>query len=238
MKNIVGDVLQRPALAGAEIAPDGHRPQAARRQRGRRARRSPRRSACRRRSRPTPTSARRSTAPTSSSSPSRSAATSRRPSPTSRCRRQFGLRQTIADTLGIGGIMRGIRTVPHLWKICADMTAGLPRRDHAAVRQPDGDQHLGDRREIPAHPPGRPLPLGAGHRRGAGARPRHPDREDPLPLGRHQPHGLLPQLRGDHAGRLVPRPLPRPPSAATARAASRSATTTTRAARTRCATRC
>ncbi|MFO1210314.1 MAG: alpha-glucosidase/alpha-galactosidase [Amaricoccus sp.] len=40
--------------------------------------------------------------------------------------KQFGLRQTIADTLGIGGIMRGIRTVPHLWKICEDMTAVCP----------------------------------------------------------------------------------------------------------------
>ena len=34
--------------------------------------------------------------------------------------KKFGLRQTIADTLGVGGIMRGLRTVPHLWraKIC------------------------------------------------------------------------------------------------------------------------
>ncbi|HVX81362.1 MAG TPA: alpha-glucosidase/alpha-galactosidase [Devosiaceae bacterium] len=40
--------------------------------------------------------------------------------------KQYGLRQTIADTLGIGGIMRGIRTVPHLWKICEDMLAVCP----------------------------------------------------------------------------------------------------------------
>ncbi|HWA19619.1 MAG TPA: alpha-glucosidase/alpha-galactosidase [Devosia sp.] len=40
--------------------------------------------------------------------------------------KRFGLRQTIADTLGIGGIMRGIRTVPHLWKICEDMLAVCP----------------------------------------------------------------------------------------------------------------
>ena len=40
--------------------------------------------------------------------------------------KKFGLRQTIADTLGIGGIMRGLRTVPHLWKICEDMRAGRP----------------------------------------------------------------------------------------------------------------
>lgn len=40
--------------------------------------------------------------------------------------KQYGLRQTIADTLGIGGIMRGIRTVPHLWKVCEDMLAVCP----------------------------------------------------------------------------------------------------------------
>ncbi len=40
--------------------------------------------------------------------------------------RKFGLRQTIADTLGIGGIMRGLRTVPHLWALCADMADLCP----------------------------------------------------------------------------------------------------------------
>ena len=39
---------------------------------------------------------------------------------------KYGLRQTIADTLGIGGIMRGLRTVPHLWKICDDILAVCP----------------------------------------------------------------------------------------------------------------
>lgn len=38
----------------------------------------------------------------------------------------YGLRQTIADTLGIGGIMRGLRTVPHLWKLAEDMAAVCP----------------------------------------------------------------------------------------------------------------
>jgi alpha-galactosidase len=40
--------------------------------------------------------------------------------------KKYGLRQTIADTLGIGGIMRGLRTVPHLWKVCEDMLAVCP----------------------------------------------------------------------------------------------------------------
>ncbi|MFB9984279.1 alpha-glucosidase/alpha-galactosidase [Mesorhizobium kowhaii] len=41
--------------------------------------------------------------------------------------KKYGLRQTIADTLGVGGIMRGLRTVPHLWKICEDMLAVCPQ---------------------------------------------------------------------------------------------------------------
>ena len=41
--------------------------------------------------------------------------------------KKFGLRQTIADTLGIGGIMRGLRTIPHLWSICEDMLEVCPK---------------------------------------------------------------------------------------------------------------
>ncbi|MFQ5623154.1 MAG: alpha-glucosidase/alpha-galactosidase [Paracoccaceae bacterium] len=40
--------------------------------------------------------------------------------------KRYGLRQTIGDTIGIGGIMRGLRTVPHLWKVCEDMLAVCP----------------------------------------------------------------------------------------------------------------
>ena len=152
--------------------------------------------------------------------------------------KKFGLRQTIADTLGIGGIMRGLRTVPHLWKICEDMARGLPAGDHAPVRQPDGDQHLGDRGEVPGHPPGRPLPLGAGHGRRARARPRHPGRGDPLPRRRHQPHGLLPQLRAPPARRQLPRPLSGAAPGLPRGPVPEAVATGTRAARTRCATRC
>ena len=35
--------------------------------------------------------------------------------------KRFGLRQTIADTLGVGGIMRALRTIPVLLDVCADM---------------------------------------------------------------------------------------------------------------------
>lgn len=40
--------------------------------------------------------------------------------------KRFGLRQTIADTLGIGGIMRALRTVPVLTEICHEMERRCP----------------------------------------------------------------------------------------------------------------
>ncbi|PQM58078.1 MAG: alpha-glucosidase/alpha-galactosidase [Rhodobacteraceae bacterium] len=40
--------------------------------------------------------------------------------------KKYGLRQTIGDSLGIGGIMRGLRTVPYLWKLCEDMKQVCP----------------------------------------------------------------------------------------------------------------
>ncbi len=40
--------------------------------------------------------------------------------------KKYGLRQTIGDTLGIGGIFRGLRTVPPMWEIGADIAAVCP----------------------------------------------------------------------------------------------------------------
>ena len=40
--------------------------------------------------------------------------------------KKYGLRQTIGDTLGIGGIMRGLRTIPVLIDIARDMEAICP----------------------------------------------------------------------------------------------------------------
>jgi alpha-galactosidase len=40
--------------------------------------------------------------------------------------KKYGLRQTIADTLGVGGIMRGLRTIPVFLDICRDMEALCP----------------------------------------------------------------------------------------------------------------
>jgi alpha-galactosidase len=40
--------------------------------------------------------------------------------------KRYGLRATIADTLGVGGIMRGLRTIPVLLELCGDMQAVCP----------------------------------------------------------------------------------------------------------------
>lgn len=40
--------------------------------------------------------------------------------------KKYGLRQTIADTLGIGGIMRGLRTIPVMVDMCRDMERLCP----------------------------------------------------------------------------------------------------------------
>ena len=40
---------------------------------------------------------------------------------------KYGLQQTIADTVGIGGIMRGLRTVPVLVEIAEEMLELCPR---------------------------------------------------------------------------------------------------------------
>src|SRR6202040_3247244 len=44
--------------------------------------------------------------------------------------KRYGLRQTIADTLGIGGIMRALRTIPVLIDMCKDMERLCPQVVH------------------------------------------------------------------------------------------------------------
>ena len=40
--------------------------------------------------------------------------------------KRYGLEQTIGDTIGIGGIMRGLRTIPVLLDMCRDMEQVCP----------------------------------------------------------------------------------------------------------------
>src|SRR5215204_5064745 len=50
--------------------------------------------------------------------------------------KRFGLRQTIGDTLGIGGIMRGLRTIPVVLDVCATwrMSARTPTFSSTSIR--------------------------------------------------------------------------------------------------------
>jgi len=41
--------------------------------------------------------------------------------------KRFGLRQTIGDTLGAGGVFRAVRSIPEVLRICADMERDCPR---------------------------------------------------------------------------------------------------------------
>lgn len=50
--------------------------------------------------------------------------------------KRYGLRQTIADTLGIGGIMRGLRTIPVLLEMTRDMERLCPDVTHLNYANP------------------------------------------------------------------------------------------------------
>jgi alpha-galactosidase len=81
--------------------------------------------------------------------------------------KQFGVRQTIGDTLGIGGIMRALRTIPVYLEMCRGHGRTLPGCDPVELCQPDGDGDLGDPARDP-HPYGWFMPFGAGHCRSTG----------------------------------------------------------------------
>ena len=78
--------------------------------------------------------------------------------------KRYGLRQTIADTLGIGGIMRGLRTIPVLLDVCRDLEELCP--DALLLNYVNPMAMLcwaAARGELDPH--GRAVPLRAGHGR-------------------------------------------------------------------------
>ena len=84
--------------------------------------------------------------------------------------KKYGLRQTIADTLGIGGIMRGLRTIPVLLDMCHDMEELCPDVTFLKYVNPMAMNCWAISRAID-HQDGRAVPQRAGH--GRAARPRH-----------------------------------------------------------------
>ena len=50
--------------------------------------------------------------------------------------KKYGLRQTIGDTLGVGGIMRALRTIPVMLEMCRDMEQFCPDALHLNYANP------------------------------------------------------------------------------------------------------
>ena len=50
---------------------------------------------------------------------------------------RYGVRQSVGDTVGPGGVMRALRNIPVFLDIAADMAERLPRRVAAQPDQPD-----------------------------------------------------------------------------------------------------
>ncbi|HTC07673.1 MAG TPA: hypothetical protein VK726_02755 [Acetobacteraceae bacterium] len=77
--------------------------------------------------------------------------------------RRHGLKQTIADTVGRGGIFRGLRTIAFMLDLVRDMR-GLPQRLADERHQPNEHPHLGGIRCVSGTAHGRPMPQRAEHR--------------------------------------------------------------------------
>ena len=76
---------------------------------------------------------------------------------------RHGLRQTIGDTLGIGGIFRALRTIPVLQGIAADMAEVCPDAWLLNYTNPMAMNCWAVYEGTPRAARGRPLPLGAAH---------------------------------------------------------------------------
>ena len=222
MKNIVGDVLQRPALAGADDRADGHQPAAAggigdrRRQADRDARRP---GDGRDLHRPAPGARR---APTSSSSPSRSAATSPARSPISRCRRNTACARRSPTRSASAASCAACARCRICGRSARTCWRSAPTRSCCNTSTRWRSTPGRSRRNIRRSARSASAIRCRARRRNSPTISTFPIEQHPLPRRRHQPHGLLPQFRGGH-GRRQPTATSIPTSSAPiARAARRS----------------
>ena len=107
--------------------------------------------------------------------------------------KKYGLEQTIGDTLGIGGIMRALRTVPVLLGMAHDMERLCPDVLHLNYVNPDGDKLLGVSPRH-AYQDRRALPQRTAHCRRVGQRYRRAGGRNKLPRCRYQPRGVLSEV--------------------------------------------
>ena len=115
--------------------------------------------------------------------------------------KKYGVDINVGDTRGPSGIFRALRTIPVMLEhrprhgaLCPDAIMLNYTNPMAMLCRAMSarDQHPADR----------PLSQRAGHRRHAGGLDRRTDGGDHLYLRRHQPHGLVSELRVERQGRL------------------------------------
>ena len=117
---------------------------------------------------------------------------------------RYGLQYTINDTINVGGVLRGLRTIPVVLGIAVDMAERLPRRPVPQLHQPDG--HARARRPRGGGlPDGRAVPLRVLDRRPLAGYLGLPRGGGRRPVGRRQPPRLAAAPRAPR-----PRPVPGP----------------------------
>ena len=113
----------------------------------------------------------------------------------------YGVDQSVADTVGPGGVFKALRTIPVLLGRLPGYGGHLPRRLAAAVHQPHGHGLLGHRRGD-GRQDGRAVPQRSTHDGGPGRLHRSAAGERLGVGGRHQSHGLVPEARTGRPGRI------------------------------------
>ena len=118
--------------------------------------------------------------------------------------KKYGLRQTIADTLGIGGIMRALRTIPVMLDMARDMEALCPDVTFLNYTNPMAMLLLGAHRARRRSRRSGSATACRARRRSWRTSSALPIDGDQLSLRRHQPHGLLSEIRAPRRATSTP----------------------------------
>ena len=118
---------------------------------------------------------------------------------------RHGLRYTINDTINVGGVLRGLRTIPVVLGIAARYGGRVPRRAVPQLHEPDGHARPGRRRGASASRPWACATPSTGPSTASRATSGVPRRRGRRTVGRRQPPRLDPAPRAPWPG-----PLPGP----------------------------
>ena len=116
---------------------------------------------------------------------------------------RYGVVRTVADTVGVGGVFRFLRTAGQHLQFARDYGAAVSRRHPAQLHQPDVHAHLAALGRL-VDPERGAVPQRAEHHQEAGRRGRRRVRGGQLPGGRDQPPGLGAEAAPRQGGSLSP----------------------------------